>query len=199
MTGSGRRVLVAVGAILLPAMAQAHLVNTGLGPFYDGVTHLALTPDDLLLVVALGLLAGQRGAEVGRAVLFALPAAWLLGGMTGLVWSTGAAFPLLAWLSVMTSGLLIAADARTGFVASTALAVGFGLLHGYLNGAALAQSSGGALMLGGIVTTVFVAVAFCAAPAVAARASWTRVVVRVAGSWIAAISLLALGWSLRRG
>lgn len=197
MIGSGRRVLVAVGAILLPAMAQAHLVNTGLGPFYDGVSHLALTPEDLLLVVALALLAGQGGAEVGRAVLFALPAAWLLGGMTGLARPTGAAFPVIAWLSVMTSGLLIAAGARTKLV--VALAVGFGLLHGYFNGAALAQSSGGALMLGGIVMTVFVAVAFCAAPAVAAKASWTRVVVRVAGSWISAIALLAIGWSLRRG
>ena len=38
--------------------AHAHLMNTGFGPFYDGLTHLFLTPEDLLPVVALALLAG---------------------------------------------------------------------------------------------------------------------------------------------
>ncbi len=33
---------------LLPRPPHAHLVNTGLGPFYDGVSHFALTPEDLL-------------------------------------------------------------------------------------------------------------------------------------------------------
>jgi hypothetical protein len=32
---------------------------------------------------------------------------------------------------------------------------------------------------------------------VALRAPWARVAVRVVGSWIAAVGLLVLGWSLR--
>ena len=36
-----------------------------------------------------------------------------------------------------------------------------------------------------------------AALVVALRAPWTRIAVRVAGSWIAAIGLLLLGWSFR--
>ena len=69
--------------LLVPALlaagtpAQAHLMNTGFGPFYDGLTHPFVTPEDLLPVVALTLLAGLRGAQCGRWVLFALPAAWL--------------------------------------------------------------------------------------------------------------------------
>jgi len=31
------------------------------------------------------------------------------------------------------------------------------------------------------------------------RARWARVTVQVAGSWIAAIGLLMLGWAVRRG
>jgi urease accessory protein len=37
---------------------HAHLINTGFGPFYDGLTHLFVTPQDLLRVFALALLAG---------------------------------------------------------------------------------------------------------------------------------------------
>ena len=38
---------------LEPATSHAHLVNTGLGPVYDGVSHFALTPEDLLPALAL--------------------------------------------------------------------------------------------------------------------------------------------------
>ena len=53
--------------------AHAHLMNTGLGPFYDGLTHLFVTPEDLLPVIALALFAGLCGPQSGRAVLFILP------------------------------------------------------------------------------------------------------------------------------
>ena len=74
---------IAAGVAVLPLAraSHAHLVNTGLGPFYDGVSHFALTPEDLLPALALALLAGQRGARAGRLALFVLPAAWLLGGL----------------------------------------------------------------------------------------------------------------------
>ena len=41
-------------ALGLASQADAHLMTTGLGPFYDGFTHLFLTPEDLLPVLALG-------------------------------------------------------------------------------------------------------------------------------------------------
>jgi len=65
-----------------------YLVNTGLGPFYDGASHFVLTPEDLLPAVALALLAGQGGARTGRRALFALPGAWLVGGLGGLALPT---------------------------------------------------------------------------------------------------------------
>jgi hypothetical protein len=66
-----------------PGCANAHLVNTGFGPFYDGILHPAVSPDDLLSVLALALLAGLGGARNGRTVLFTVTAAWLMAGLLG--------------------------------------------------------------------------------------------------------------------
>ena len=192
-----RQALAVAGFLLLPAPSHAHLVNTGLGPFYDGVSHFALTPEDLLPAVAMALLAGQKGSRAGRLALFALPGAWLLGGLAGLAFPTISSAPALTTVSFLALGGLVAADARLRPEWVTALAAVVGLLHGYLNGAAMAQAKLGALGLVGIVSTLFVVVALAAALVVALRVPWGRIAVRVAGSWIAAIGLLLLGWSLR--
>ena len=55
------------------------------------------------------------------------------------------------------------------------------------------------LGLAGIAITTFVIIALVAALAVSLRSATARIVLRVAGSWIAAIGLLMLGWSLRGG
>lgn len=187
------------GAVLLlaPALAHAHLVTTGLGPFYDGVSHFLLTPEDLLPALALALFAGQRGPLAGRHALVALPLAWLAGGLAGLVLPTSFASPLLAPASFLALGGLVAAEARLQPSWVTGLATAVGLLHGYPNGAAMALAKLGALGLAGIVATLFVVVALAAALVVAIRAPWARIAVRVAGSWIVAIGLLMLGWELR--
>jgi urease accessory protein len=49
----------------------------------------------------------------------------------------------------------------------------------------------------GIVAAVFTLVALAASFVVPLRSAWARVAVRVAGSWIAAIGLLLIGWGVR--
>jgi urease accessory protein len=192
-----RIVLGALAVLLLPATSHAHLVNTGLGPFYDGVSHLALTPEDLLPALAMALLAGQRGSRAGRLTLFALPAAWLAGSLVGLALPSISSATLLTTVSFLALGGLVAAEAKLRPEWVSGLALVLGLLHGYLNGAAMSQAKLGALGLAGIVATLFVLVALAAGMVVALRTPWTRIAVRVAGSWIAAIGLLLLGWSFR--
>jgi hydrogenase/urease accessory protein HupE len=196
-SGNIRRAIAAVAALLLPAAAHAHLVTTGFGPFYDGVSHLLLTPEDALPALALALLAGLRGARAGRLALFALPGAWLACGLVGLAFPTTSPTGMLTTVSFLALGGLVAADARLppGWVVGIALVLG--ALHGYLNGSAMAEAKLGILGLAGIVATLFVVVALAAALVVALRVPWTRIAVRVAGSWIAAAGLLLLGWSLR--
>ena len=194
---TARRALFAAAVLLLPHAAHAHLVTTGLGPFYDGVSHFALTPEDLVPALALALLAGQHGARAGRLALFALPAGWLLGGLLGLALPAVASAAALTTVSFLVLGGLVAAEARLGTEKVAGLALLFGLLHGYFNGAAMALARLGALGLVGIVSTLFVVVALAAAAVVAIHAPWARIAVRVAGSWIVAIGLLLLGWTVR--
>src|SRR5271165_5168048 len=92
--------------------AQAHLMNTGFGPFYDGLTHLFVTPEDLLPVIALALLAGLRGPCFGRAVLFALPIAWMAGSTIGLLLAPPITLPLAQTILTIALGLLLAAESR---------------------------------------------------------------------------------------
>lgn len=190
-------VAIALAAALLPAPAEAHLVTTGLGPVYDGIGHLLMSPDDLIPALALALYAGLRGPRAGRFALFLLPAAWLVGGLVGLMADARVTFPV-ATVSFLTLGALVAADLPLPAPAIGTLAAALGLAHGFVNGAALAGVGSGARGLVGIVAALFVVVALASAFVVALERPWKRIAVRVAGSWIAAVGLLLLGWSLRR-
>jgi urease accessory protein len=47
------------------------------------------------------------------------------------------------------------------------------------------------------VVTIFVLIALLAAFVISLRRPWTRIAVRVAGSWVTATGLLLLGWALK--
>jgi hydrogenase/urease accessory protein HupE len=180
-----------------PSAALAHLVNSGLGPFYDGGLYLLLSPGDLLELVAAALLAGLCGARAGRLTVIALPIAWLLAGLIGLHLPTPPQLPELSLLSLVILGVLVAADLRIAPPMVAVLAGSYGALHGLLNGSALAAIGAGALALFGIVATALVIALLISAAVVALRAAWTRIAVRVAGSWVAAVGMLMTGWLLR--
>jgi urease accessory protein len=193
------RALATGSALLLwPWHAEAHLFTTGLGPVYDGIGHLLVTPEDLLPVLALALCAGLRGAGSGRRVLGVLPSAWLVGVCIGMLIHGLPGFPVPA-LSLLILGTLVAADLPLPPTAVTALAIGLGLVHGFLNGVAMQQAGAGVLGLLGLLAALFVLVALVAAGVVSLHQQWARIAVQVAGSWIAAIGLLMLGWALRGG
>src|SRR5580704_11997888 len=92
--------------------AEAHLNSTGMGPIYDGLMHFLLSPEDLAPVLALALLAGLRGASHGRRALFVLPAAWLLGGLIGLVATSAGGHPVVTAFWFLLLGGLLAGDAK---------------------------------------------------------------------------------------
>jgi urease accessory protein len=197
-TGNTRIVAgLVAGATLLcsPSRAAAHLVTTGMGPVYDGIGHLLLTPEDLVPVLAIALYAGLRGAAAGRRAMFFLPVAWLVGGLAGSALNVTTALPIPA-ISFLILGGLVAADLCLPAAAVTGLAIALGLVHGFLNGAAL-RDGAGTLGLIGIAMMLFVLVPVIAACVVSLGKPWARIAVRVAGSWIAAIGLLTFGWAMR--
>ena len=191
--------LATIAATLVPAPAGAHLVTTGLGPIYDGITHVAMSPDDIVAALAIAFLAGLNGPAAGRRALFALTAAWLAGGIAGLLVQQPLVPATIPIGSFLVLGVLTAADRRLSPAIVSGLAIAVGLLHGWVNGAGIAGAGRDALGLAGIVAAVFVLVALAAAFAASVRVPWVRIAVRVVGSWVAAIGLLMLGWALRGG
>jgi urease accessory protein len=187
---------IAVVSLLLPIRAEAHLPSIGLGPVYDGIFHLLLSPEDLIPAIAFALLAGQRGGGSSRRILWVLPVAWLAGGLTGMFVGTPRG-PAWTCFSFLLLGVLIAANAKLSLPLTTALAAMLGLFHGYLNGSGINRFNDGAYSLLGLALAVFVIVALFTSFVVPLRRQWALIAVRVAGSWIAASGLLMLGWALR--
>ena len=184
---------VAAGAELLnPLDAAAHLVTTGMGPVYDGIGHLLLTPEDLIPAMAVALYAGLRGKQPGRRALFFFPLAWLIGGFAGLMATRTPLFPI-HMLSFLLLGGLIAADLRLPDNIISVLVIAVGTIHGFYNGIAMAGGPGVAGLFG-IASILFALVAIASALVISLRAAWTRVAVRVVGSWIVAVGLLMMGW-----
>ena len=178
--------------------AHAHLMNTGFGPFNDGLTHLFVTPEDLLPVIAIALMAGLRGPRFGRAVLLALPVAWLAGTAAGFLLAAPIALPLAETIVTIALGVLLATESALPFAFVTCLAILLGLLHGILNASELPKASLSSLIsAAGVAVALFGAVSLLAGQAASMRVRWARVAVRVAGSWIVAIGLLMLGWAMR--
>jgi hydrogenase/urease accessory protein HupE len=136
------------------------------------------------------VLAGLRGRDHARRVIFAAPR-WLLAGILG----SAARVPVpdsLSWVPLLVLGGLVAADFRLPAAATTAIAAAVGLFLGLANGDAMAQAGPGVRGVVGIVGAVFVVTTLGAACAAAWQSGWLRIAWRVAGSWIAASGLLLL-------
>ncbi|UCD34128.1 MAG: HupE/UreJ family protein [Nitrospiraceae bacterium] len=199
---SGFRISQAVSFVLFllafnPSPADAHLVNTGFGTFYDGVVHLFITPSDILVAIGLGLLAGLCGAAASRGVIVALPAAWLAGEMVGSIYPTAITLPWVTTLSFGIVGVLVALNATLPRTVMLILTCTAGLLHGFVNGSTMAAAGTNRLGMLGAALAVFIVITLITALVVSLRAQWSRIVVRVAGSWIAAVGLLMLGWLVK--
>ncbi len=180
---------------LAPATASAHLVSTGFGPVTDGLTHFALSPEEILPMAAFALFAGLRGPAHARWILFTLPAAWLATILIGIAPSSGLQ-PFLVAASFLLTGGLVAADVKLSPTRIALVAV----LLGALCGAAYAGAAGGEdlplLGLLGAAFGIFVLLALVSSTVLTVRSAWGLIAVRVLGSWTAAIGLLLVGWTL---
>jgi hypothetical protein len=176
---------------------RAHASNTGLGPFYDGIAHFFLSPEELLPAVALMILAGLRGPRYERSVLLFLPLAWILGASAGAIFPVPAHLGLLVTILPAVLGVLVASDWELPHSGIVAISLFLGLLHRYLNGGASPGTQLGVFGIAGTASAVIVVVLLLDGQVATVRAHWARLVVGVAGSWITAIGLLMLGWAFR--
>jgi len=182
---------------LVPNVASAHLVTTGLGPIYDGIWHVLVSPFDILVVVAVSLVAGLGSTKIGRGIVLVFPSVWSVAAFTGL-WLQGPALPdIVTNLILVGLGLQIALDWRLAFRVVSSMAIVVGAVQGFGDGVAIAQEGGEAIALLGMAVSLLVICSIATGLAVWGAQGVGRTVVRTGGSWIAAVALLTAGWSLR--
>ncbi len=189
------RSVLGLAALLAPtAPARAHTTIEGIGEFYNGLLHPAVVPAHAIVLVGLGLLLGQQGvAHLWRALpVFAAALA------VALLASGQAAVPAAAsWLLVaaLACGLLLASAMHLPIAAGTVLALATAALVG-LDSAPDLVGAERLLTLAGTWLSASFAVLWFFALADVGRRPWQQVAVRVAGSWIAAASLMVLALGL---
>jgi hypothetical protein len=180
--------------------AQAHLVATGMGPLYDGISHFALSPEEILPVVAFALFAGLRGPAHARRTAVALAAGWFVGGWGGaLGLSLPAAAPQVASaVFLFAAGGALAANAKVPPWVCAAVAAVYGALAGTSD---FGNGSGGLLAmlnLVGVCAAVAAGFVLVASLTLPLRRDWLVIAARVAGSWLLALGVLLAGWIVRQ-
>jgi urease accessory protein len=198
MRRSAVGVLLAV-ALCAPTPSYAHLVNSGLGPFYDGALHLMLSPMDLVGLVTLSLFAASQGAEAGRLLIVVAPIAWLLAGTVALFSQMNGSFAVVnAGTLVLLGGSVALGLKPSPPVAAVAAAV-FGGLLGFQSGVELRTADADWVALIGTVAIVLAVTILVSALIISYTALAFRVVLRILGSWAAATGLLSIGWIVASG
>lgn len=185
--------------LLLGTPAEAHIVASRLGDFYAGALHPLTGLEDALLWAALGLLAGSQPPGRARWLVPLFPLGLLAGLLLGLHGGVPGGAVVDAGLMVALGGLLAAA-ARLPVPALCALALGLGIWRGMANAAGAAPDTNVALFATGFTVAGYAAITLTAGAATAFLTpgqGWRTVTVRAAGSWIAAIGLMAGGLALR--
>ncbi|MGD0620152.1 MAG: HupE/UreJ family protein [Bryobacteraceae bacterium] len=186
------RLRILLVLLLLPAFASAHPIQ-GVGDFYSGMLHPILSLEQLLPIVALGLLAGQQGRESAVRVLALFPAGLIAGACAGLFWPTPSFLVPVNAASIALLGVLVAGAWRLPKFALLALAPLLGLLYGLPDGAEVGGAVEAYRFIPGVALAGFLIVAYGAGLVRGLKAPWTRIGVRVAGSWVAAIGVMVLG------
>jgi len=186
--------VLSFGALLAPSAAHAHLVNSGVGPFYDGALHLILSPMDIVRLVTLCLFAGAQGPQSARSAVILAPAAWLLAGVAAYAFGATGSFGFANAISLFLIGGLVAFDLKPPPAVVGAVAAGFAGFLGLQNGMALRSDGMDWVALLGTAAAVLVVVLSVTALVVSATAFPFRVACRVLGSWASATGLLSIGW-----
>lgn len=177
-------------------VACAHVASAQAGAFYAGLLHPLTAPEHVLPMLALGLLAGQRGLNESQGVLLAFVVALAAGAGLAPSGTASGWIALLNIGSLVVIGGLVAAAWRWPAALLYALALGFGATHGYANGAARPLDGSPPIFVLGLVAATLMTTGYGLVVSDALRRlkpNWPRVAVRVAGSWVAAVGILVLG------
>ena len=191
--------LILLVSLVLQSNAHAHLTVEGAGEVGSGALHPLMTPVHVLILLGLGLMLGQRvplDLKTPLQVLAPASAIALLATTTGKI---GGVYPPILIGIAMGIAILVALELKIRAVVCRLIcgvaAIGIGLDSGLETGTAVVvlKTLAGTWISMNIVTYY---TAICASHAVGKP--WAKTGIRVIGSWIIAISLLVLAFSLRK-
>ncbi len=194
-----RLALLCLGLLLLPASARAHSPIQGAGDIVNGLLHPLTTITHVLIIVGLGLLGGRcKLAEFKIPMtIFAV-----LSGLAFLLTTTGwikAVHPPVLICIALCAAVPLALEltpppwARSALVAAAALALG-------LDSAVETGSTTTVIktLMGNWVSLIVLIADLAIYVSLAGEAKWLKIALRIVGSWIIAISLMMLAFSIRK-
>lgn len=197
-----RRLSTALVLLLVSsAGAEAHMTLKGFGHFTNGALHPLVTPAHVLILLGLGVWIGQHPPlrlKLPMAIFGAFSAAGLTLTLTGWIAEVHPAF--LAGVALCAGTAVAVGKQLPTWVRGVFLAAG-GLAIGLDSVAEPGTAKAVAAMLLGTwlaILLLVVNVAHYISLAAEKNKQWLDIAIRVAGSWIVAISLLILAFALRK-
>lgn len=191
----------AVAMGLAPSLVQAHAAFAGAGDFYAGALHPLTSPEHIMLLLALGMLAGQNERHRCSFLIALFPAAVLVGALVVQYWPAPQSMFVINVCTVIGAGILLAAGRPLPRSVLGLFAAFAGITFGMANGSALEGNMLPDAFFAGIVGVAFLALAYLMAVGDALlqlRQGWISIGMRVAGSWTIAIGVLVLSLAGRQ-
>lgn len=192
--------VLVIAAALLPTAAAAHSPFPGIKGFYTGLLHPLTSPAQILSLIALGLIFGQRWPGRFRLAWLVFAGTCLAGILFG---QTGMSL-LPAEPSLLASAFLIAVLAALWPDSPAALCVAAAGIVGLLLGLISTPDPGPLrptiITLAGSLAGATVSLLYAAAGLGWLKEktppTWSQIGFRIAAAWLAAITVLLLALSL---
>lgn len=187
-----RRMRAAIAAVLLAVSpAQAHTVIEGVSGFPGGLLHPLLVPAHALLLVTLGLIAGQQARPQRRMLMLLFPLA-LIAAVALIVSAVAADTQnAILWLCAI-NGALLALARPLPLIASSLLIWAGGLTLMLDSVPAVLSVPETLSALSGTVFSAFLFFSAFALLSAGMRRPWQTAGRRIIGSWAAASAVLVL-------
>lgn len=199
MSAKSRARPIAMACLALlawPSHGFAHSPIEGLGRFYGHLLHPVTVLPHFLLLTAVALTLGQQGRGKARAGAIALGLAFAGGLAAATAGASGSVSESMLLLGALVVGSAVILDRHMPAAAAVTVAAAAGLAIGLDSATAATGIRDKALGIVGVTTGVMYLTIVIAGFTISFEKHWQRIAVRVAGSWIFAVSMLVLAQTI---
>jgi urease accessory protein len=188
--------VAAFGIFAAPTATWAHSPIEGIGTFYGHMLHPVTVPAHALLLIGITLMLGQQPRLEALLGLVSFGLAFAFGlTLSGLGYIAEVREQLLLGGALLAGGLVcLNRPLPTGAVSAGAIVAGLAL--GVDSSPDIAGYNQLLLAYSGLLVGLFAIAVIVTGSTVGLATAWQRIGIRVAGSWIMAVSVLALALSV---